>query len=123
MTNCLDPDQARHFVGSDLGSNCLQRLSADDISYHAALVRCFAGYHTPASILKTEGKSFLSRFFFNLTFSKNSFRNTIRVPNGLDPCKFGSRFIQASLCKTQRLFKDFSRLSYSFQGLKVYEKS
>ena len=24
----LDPDQARHIVGLDLGSNCLQRLSA-----------------------------------------------------------------------------------------------
>ena len=23
----LDPDQARHFVGPDLGPNCLQRLS------------------------------------------------------------------------------------------------
>ena len=30
-------------------------------------------------------------------------------------------FIQASLSKIQGLFKDFSRLSYSFQGLKVYE--
>ena len=28
--NRLDPDQARHFVGPDLGPNCLQRLSADD---------------------------------------------------------------------------------------------
>ena len=24
--NSLDPDQARHFVGPDLGPNCLQRL-------------------------------------------------------------------------------------------------
>ena len=30
MSNSLDPDQARRFVGSDLGSNCLTRLSADD---------------------------------------------------------------------------------------------
>ena len=30
MTNSLDPDQARHFVGPDLDPNCLQRLSADD---------------------------------------------------------------------------------------------
>ena len=29
MSNSLDPDQARHFVGPDLGPNCLQRLSAD----------------------------------------------------------------------------------------------
>ena len=30
MSIKLDPDQARHFVGPDLGLNCLQRLSADD---------------------------------------------------------------------------------------------
>ena len=30
-----------------------------------------------------------------------------------------TRFIQASLCKIQGLFKDFSRLSYCFQGLKI----
>ena len=28
MSNSLDPDQARHFAGPDLGPNCLQRLSA-----------------------------------------------------------------------------------------------
>ena len=28
----LDPDQARHYVGPDLGPNCLQRSSADDTS-------------------------------------------------------------------------------------------
>ena len=31
MSNSLDPDQDGHFVGPDLGTNCLQRLSADDI--------------------------------------------------------------------------------------------
>ena len=30
VSNSLDPDQARHFVGPDLCPNCLQRLSADD---------------------------------------------------------------------------------------------
>ena len=30
VSNSLDPDQDRHSVGPDLGSNCLQRLSADD---------------------------------------------------------------------------------------------
>ena len=29
VSNGLDPDQDRHFVGPDLGPNCLQRLSAD----------------------------------------------------------------------------------------------
>ena len=27
MSNSLDPDQARHIVGPDLGPNCLQMLS------------------------------------------------------------------------------------------------
>ena len=30
VSSSLDPDQARHFVGPDLGPNCLQRLSADN---------------------------------------------------------------------------------------------
>ena len=32
MSNILDPDQARHFVGPDVGPNCLLRLSADNTS-------------------------------------------------------------------------------------------
>ena len=32
LANSLDPNQAQHFVGPDLGPNCLQRLSADSIS-------------------------------------------------------------------------------------------
>ena len=32
VSNSLDPDQARHFVGPDLGPNCFQRLSANDTS-------------------------------------------------------------------------------------------
>ena len=32
VSNRLDPDQARCFVGPDLGPHCLQRSSADDIS-------------------------------------------------------------------------------------------
>ena len=30
MSNSLDPDQARHCVGPDLGPNCYHKLSADD---------------------------------------------------------------------------------------------
>ena len=37
MSNSLDPDQAQHCVGPDLGPNCLQRLSADDILGHKEL--------------------------------------------------------------------------------------
>ena len=34
MSNILDPDQARHFVGPNLGPNCLQKLSANDPRRH-----------------------------------------------------------------------------------------
>ena len=30
MSNSFDPDQARRFVGPDLGPNCLPRLLGDD---------------------------------------------------------------------------------------------
>ena len=30
MLISLDPDQAQHVVGPDLGPNCSQRISADD---------------------------------------------------------------------------------------------
>ena len=29
VSNSLDPDQVRHFVGPDLGPDCLQRLRED----------------------------------------------------------------------------------------------
>ena len=32
VSNSLDPDQVRHYVGPDLGPNCSQRVSADDTS-------------------------------------------------------------------------------------------
>ena len=31
MSNSLDPDQARDFVGSDLGPNCMQKCSAGSL--------------------------------------------------------------------------------------------
>ena len=47
--------------------------------------------------------------------------STALLPNYYQlPC---TGFIQPSLNKIQGLFKDFLRLSYSFQGLKVYENS
>ena len=32
MSNSLDPDQAGHLIGPDLGTNCLQSLLADNTS-------------------------------------------------------------------------------------------
>ena len=46
MTNSLDPDQARHFVGPDLGPNCLQRLSADkELKLVNKLFVCWVNFH------------------------------------------------------------------------------
>ena len=42
VSNSLDIDQARRFVGPDLGPNCLQRLSADD-SQDFAVFRFYDG--------------------------------------------------------------------------------
>ena len=35
VSNSLDPDQDRRFVGPGLDPNCLQRLSADNKSFNA----------------------------------------------------------------------------------------
>ena len=34
VSNNLDPDQARHLIGPNLGQFCLQRLSADNKYRH-----------------------------------------------------------------------------------------
>ena len=38
VSNSLDPDKARHFVGPNLDQNCLQSLSADDTSKHRGML-------------------------------------------------------------------------------------
>ena len=42
MSNSLDPDQARRFIGPDLGPNCLPRLSADDTGRQRVISGYFA---------------------------------------------------------------------------------
>ena len=39
VSNSLDSDQARHFVGPDLGANCLLMLSADDTEVFFSIFR------------------------------------------------------------------------------------
>ena len=46
MLNRLQPDQARHSVGLDLGPNCLQRLSAED-SKQANRLICHIHFYLP----------------------------------------------------------------------------
>ena len=64
MSNSFDLDQARHFVGPDLGPNCLQKLSADDTSsthikkikteLHARLVFERFSFHKSLVVLSLE---------------------------------------------------------------------
>ena len=42
VSNSLDADQARLFVGPDLGPNCLQRLSPDETSSVGRCVEIWA---------------------------------------------------------------------------------
>ena len=44
VSNSLDPDQALHSVGPDLGPNCLQNLSADDTSRQKVIVKMISPY-------------------------------------------------------------------------------
>ena len=41
VSSSLDPDQARHTVGPDLGPNCLPMLSADNTSRQELKVEWF----------------------------------------------------------------------------------
>ena len=48
VSNSSDPDQAPHFVGPDLGPNCLQRLSADNTSKRRVKVGMIFGIRAMA---------------------------------------------------------------------------
>ena len=76
VSNSLDPNKNLHFVGPDLVPNCLQKLSDDKVFW--GIFSCFF---------------VVCWLFSKSTFSKKSFRNTIRVSNGLDPGRswFGSK--------------------------------
>ena len=51
MSNNVDKDQARHFVGPDLGTNCLQRLSADNSSRQRVKSIINALKHLPCVVM------------------------------------------------------------------------
>ena len=83
VSNSLDPDQARHFVGPDLGPNCLRKLLADDTSWQWVnlkdsifrdsddLTYLYLWYFPPLSIGKVHFE-FKGCFDSNLEFHSNS---------------------------------------------------
>ena len=67
VSNSLDPDQARHFVGPDLDPKCLQSLSADDTSRQR--ITCKNIFHL------------ISNHAFIFTFSKQAFNESLDFCN------------------------------------------
>ena len=76
VSNSLDPDRARHFVGSDLDPNCLLGLSADDTSRQRASVwgSAVSQNSIPESFLSLQCQSQDSRRHFLLFFKKKFFK-------------------------------------------------
>ena len=60
MSNSLDPDQAQHFVGTDQGPNCLQRLSAENTSNKELIISVFNPERAPWPLQKANGASSMS---------------------------------------------------------------
>ena len=74
----LNPDQDRHNVGPDLGSNCLQRLSADDKSYGVNklcqadryILRSLSGWEIKCCIHKAKPLTFvMPKILFQSNFN------------------------------------------------------
>ena len=70
MSNCLDPDQARHYVGPEFDPNLLQRLSADDISRYRVNLTFLC-----LSIEDRKGKLFLFLICMCVCATKSNFGN------------------------------------------------
>ena len=78
MSNSLDPDQAPHCVGPDLGPNCLQKLSAAPlVGKVTKLFACWVIFRDFFVIICSN--------FSTSIFSKYSVGNSITVLNSWDP--------------------------------------
>ena len=71
MSNSLDPDQARHFVGPDLGPNCLQRLSTDDTSNFKELMKLETGSKIPSAKNRMEDIYMIALRPFSILFEQS----------------------------------------------------
>ena len=82
MSNSLDPDKARQYVGPDLGPNCLRKFSADDINVtHRQIVKApieeiLQALNVQSSILRPIGIDKFYLKYYDIfpvgTFSPNS---------------------------------------------------
>ena len=80
MSNSLDSDQAQHFVGPDLGPNCLQRLSADDTKDLNMIAQFLSLSFGPTLYLPPEGSGeavHLPRLFWAFAVGINNEKNIL----------------------------------------------
>ena len=93
VLNCLDPDQARHFVGPDLGPNCLQTTPVDKSKSRCGFRKVELLLNSLDSLEKMIGYlakphilSFCSKNSFNSFLASIKFcRLLITFANSLDP--------------------------------------
>ena len=72
VSNSLDPDQARQCVGPDLGTNCLQELTADDKN---VTVRLRVNRFVPDKAFNSCGIYYLGRCIIHLHVTRNAGQN------------------------------------------------
>ena len=74
VSNSLDTDQARHFVGPDLGPNCLQELSADNkMSGWIWVQTVYIGYQQTTKVGKELNTKTCWYYFLTKTLAKVNF--------------------------------------------------
>ena len=76
MSDRLDPDQARHFVGPDLDPICLQRLSADDTWQYRVNHLLFCSYRFLADLMDTP------ELIRNVTLCGHLHHGKVSISNG-----------------------------------------
>ena len=79
FASCLDPDQDQHFVSPDLEATHLTLWSVSETIFGRKKLIKKIGVIFHDFFLSS------ADFYQNLLFQRNSFRNTIRMANSLDP--------------------------------------
>ena len=73
VSNSLDPDNARHFVGPDLGPNCLQMLSADNTGRYRVNAKAPLFNMYTCILVDKKGPHFITRTgFFKMSIMQAS---------------------------------------------------
>ena len=97
VSNSIDPDQVQHFVTTDLGPNCLQRLSAEN----SGKLRCT--FHSLYTFVYLLGHTWLNQHQINLHLTSHGVFQINDIENDL---------ICIILVKIRRVTKDFKIISY-----------